>query len=385
MIRFKKDDGSDYPDWRNNILLEDISEFITKGATPTTYGYKWVDKGIPFFRNDSIKNNYFVYGEYSYISDEADKFLSRSQIKADDLLITITGEIGNIGIVPKTIKHGNINQHISRIRIKKEHMPYYVYQYLCSPNIQRFYNKIRTGQTMPQLGLGQIRKFKIPIPCLEEQQKIADFLSSVDEVIEASEKEVEQLELQKKGAMQKIFNQEVRFKDDEGNEYPEWKQHTLEDILCFQYGKYNTNPDNGGIYPIYGANGIIGGFNEYNAEDSIVIGHIGTAGTVLWGKGKHFVTYNGTITTPKNKDELLSLFGYYLLISLNIPQICNGSSQPFLSYDKLNKINCKTPCSKEQHKIADFLSSMDETIEYAKKELEGWKQLKKGLLQQMFI
>ena len=67
----------------------------------------------------------------------------------------------------------------------------------------------------------------------------------------------------------------LRFKRDDGTSYPEWENKVLENIFIFQYGKFNNNPDNGGIYPIYGANGIIGGYNKYNAENSIIIGHMG--------------------------------------------------------------------------------------------------------------
>ena len=86
-------------DWEQRKLVE-ISDFITKGATPTTYGFHWANKGIPFFRNDAIKDNQFVYGDYSYISEDANEALSRSEITADDILIAITGDIGKVGIVP---------------------------------------------------------------------------------------------------------------------------------------------------------------------------------------------------------------------------------------------------------------------------------------------
>ena len=80
-----------------------------------------------------------------------------------------------------------------------------------------------------------------------------------------------------------------------------WEQRKLGSIYQFQYGHFNNNPDNGGIYPIYGANGIIGGYHGFNAENSVVIGHMGAyAGHVLWVEGKHFVTYNGTIGFPKD-------------------------------------------------------------------------------------
>lgn len=74
-LRFKADDGSDYPEWNDFTRLENISAFITKGATPTTYGFDWQPNGVYFFRNDCIKNNVFVYGDYSFITEEANKFL----------------------------------------------------------------------------------------------------------------------------------------------------------------------------------------------------------------------------------------------------------------------------------------------------------------------
>ena len=87
-LRFKDDNGNDFPAWNTTVRLEEISAFITKGATPTTYGFEWQVKGIHFFRNNCIKNNVFVYGDFSYISEEANEFLKRSEIRGDDIVIS---------------------------------------------------------------------------------------------------------------------------------------------------------------------------------------------------------------------------------------------------------------------------------------------------------
>ena len=79
-----------------------------------------------------IKNNIFVYGDYSYISEEANEFLKRSEIRGDDIVIAITGDIGKVGLVPRKIKKANINQHLARIRIIKNAIPYFVFSFLCS-------------------------------------------------------------------------------------------------------------------------------------------------------------------------------------------------------------------------------------------------------------
>lgn len=152
----------------------------------------------------------------------------------------------------------------------------------------------------------------------------------------------------------------------------------------FQYGQFNNNPDNGGQYPIYGANGIIGGYDEYNSENAIVIGHMGAyAGHVLWAEGKHFVTYNGTMGIA-DKSILNSNFGYYLVVSVNVPKLTAGSGQPFVSYSDLNGIKILIPTIEEQQKIGSFFKQLDNTIALHQRKLDLLKEQKKGYLQKMF-
>ena len=178
--------------------LGNISDFITKGATPTTYGFSWESSGIPFFRNDSIKNNVFVFGEFSYISEAANEALKRSEVQEDDILIAITGEIGKVGIIPASVKKANINQHTARIRIHKDALPYFVYQYLASDETQKEYQKIKTGISMPQLSLEQVRKIAIRIPEEDEQKRIAECLSNLDTLITLHQRELEETKTYKK-------------------------------------------------------------------------------------------------------------------------------------------------------------------------------------------
>lgn len=160
----------------------------------------------------------------------------------------------------------------------------------------------------------------------------------------------------------------------------------LENVYNFQYGQFNINPDNGGAYPIYGANGIIGGYTEFNAEKSVIIGHMGeNAGSVLWEEGKHFVTYNGTIAKPKNENELNAKFGYYWLVNLNIRKICAGSGQPFLSYNDLNELPITFPPLPEQKKIASVLSALDDKISLNKKMNQKLEAIAKRLYDYYFV
>ena len=196
--------------WKKYQLGE-ISTFITKGTTPTTYGFSWQNDGIPFFRNDCIRNNIFVYGDFSYISEGANEALQRSEIQGNDILIAITGDIGKVGIVPESIKKANINQHIARIRTKSIE-PYFVYQYLASDVIQNDYKKIKTGISMPQLSLEQIRETTISVPSTAEQRRIAAFLKEFDNLISLDQQTLGQWKQKKKFLMQTLLTGIVRIK-----------------------------------------------------------------------------------------------------------------------------------------------------------------------------
>ena len=133
----------------------------------------------------------------------------------------------------------------------------------------------------------------------------------------------------------------------------------LNEIYKFQYGIGNKIPTIGGEYPVYGSNGIVGSHNEYNSEDAPVIGHIGAyAGIVNWAEGKHFVTYNGIICNKIN-DNVNSRYAYYLLLSQNFIDKANKASQPFISYDILNKCIVPVPPIGEQQRIVSILDKFE--------------------------
>ena len=148
-----------------------------------------------------------------------------------------------------------------------------------------------------------------------------------------------------------------------------WEQRKLGELFILKYGDGNNNPSNGGQYPVFGAGGIQGGYTKFNAENSVIIGHMGDAGCVSWGQGKHFVTYNGTITKPKD-DVFSSKFGYYLLLHMNLRKYRGGSGLPFLTYEMLNEMETIYPLNKEESNyISKFFSGLDDLITLHQREL----------------
>lgn len=391
-LRFKADDGSDFPDWNDELRLEDISSFITKGATPTTYGFEWQTDGVCFFRNDSIKNNVFIYGDYSYISEEANEFLKRSEIKAGDIIIAITGDIGKVGMVPRNIKKANINQHLARVRIERNAVPYFIYMFLCTEKIQKKYKKIKTGLSMPQLSLNQIRKTTIPVVALPEQQKIADFLSTIDTVIEKQKATVEAWEERKTGVMQKLFSQEVRFKADDGSEFPDWEEKKLGELFDVSAGgdidKNNSSDMKSDDFPYkvfanaLADNGLYGYANYYKIDgDSFTITGRGDVGHAVARHEKYVPIVRLLVCKPKHNENV-----DFFTNCFNTRRIfIESTGVPQLTAPQVINVKMVVPCLPEQQKIADCLSSLDDVIEKQKATLAAWEEMKKGLLQQMFV
>ena len=163
-----------------------------------------------------------------------------------------------------------------------------------------------------------------------------------------------------------------------------WNRVKLGDIYKFQYGKGNTNPSNGGQYPVYGAGRLLGYFDKYNAENSPVIGHMGAnCGTVIFGRGKHFVTYNGVMALIKEGND--SLFGYYTLLSKDFKKSIRGSAQPFISYDLLENVEILLPPLSSQKQIADILSAYDDLIENNNRRIKILEETAQKIYTEWFV
>jgi type I restriction enzyme, S subunit len=194
-------------------ILQKLSDPITKGATPTTYGYEWSKsfEDILFIRNECVKKNEFQTEGSLKITNEAHEFMKRSKIIEGDLLLSITGEIGKTCLFPKNQGEANINQHIARIRINsKKIIIKYVLNILNSYKYTDYFYTINQGLTHPHLNLEQVRNTIIPIPSKKEQEKIVSILNSIDFKLSKIKSKKAILENRKKGLMQKVLTGQIR-------------------------------------------------------------------------------------------------------------------------------------------------------------------------------
>lgn len=137
------------------------------------------------------------------------------------------------------------------------------------------------------------------------------------------------------------------------------KFEMINKVVDLYYGKGNTIPKDGGNYPVYGCYGIVGYTSTYNNENTPIVGHIGSAGKVSWGRGQHFVTYNGTICKTRNKNILNSRYLYHILLNLKLENCVKGS-QPFLSISDFGTMKIPVPPLEVQEEIVRILDKFGE-------------------------
>ncbi|WP_419516242.1 restriction endonuclease subunit S [Megamonas funiformis] len=252
---------------------------------------------------------------------------------------------------------------------------------------------ISEGTSQKVLSIANLKNLKVLYPSLEEQNKIANFLTTVDKKITNLENTITSLENQKKGLLQQIFSQKLRFKDKNGNNYPNWEKKKLEDIAIFLDNKRKPLEQSErihGKYPYYGASGIIDYINDYIFDEELVLLSEDGANIIdrnypicYIATGKYWVNNHAHVL--KVKSQYVNKFICESLEQLNYTKYNTGTAQPKLNQDVCRKIILSIPCLEEQTKIANFLSTFDRKLENQKAQLEHWKQIKKGLLQQMFV
>ena len=237
VLRFKEFDG----EWENN-RLHDLTNLITKGTTPKTF----TSSGVNYVKIEGLVGININKDKCVHIDEEVHlKELKRSILQENDLLFAIAGAtVGKVGIVTSDILPANTNQALAIIRLKNKDYLNYILQILQSRVMKKYiYQSVSVG-AQPNLNLEQIGDFRFNLPSLPEQQKIASFLSAVDEKIQQLTKKKALLEQYKKGVMQQLFpstgsgqrSGQLRFKDANGKAYPDWEEKKITELAKTSIG-----------------------------------------------------------------------------------------------------------------------------------------------------
>ena len=285
----------------------------------------------------------------------------------------------------------------------KEYTPYLLY-YFASPawHSYIYHNGNQGGARHDRVGMTieLLKGIPIILPCIDEQNRITAFLSLYDEQVANQTKLVEALEKRRKGLVQKIFSGDIRFKDENGQDYPEWEAYSMGEFFSERKERAGGNEE---LLSVTIANGIIKQSESEKKDNSsedkskykkVMKGDLAYNTMRMW-QGAVGVSYWDGIVSPAytvlapnkgvNTEFFMLLFKTSKALN-TFTMYSQGmtSDQWNLRYDVLADLEFSIPCINEQTKIVSFFKSVDNQITLEKQKLEAMKQTKKGLLQQMF-
>jgi len=187
------------------VELGEICEHITKGTTPTTNGFKWQESGINFIKIENINTDGTISSEkLSHINEECHKSLKRSQLQVNDILFSIAGSLGIVGMVNSSLIPANNNQALAIIRSQDNFEPAFLKNYLMSANVQNEMEKIKVGVAQSNLSLKQISQIKVPKVSIDIQMEIIIQLEKEQNLVNANKQLIEIFEQKIKDRIAKV-------------------------------------------------------------------------------------------------------------------------------------------------------------------------------------
>jgi len=389
-----------FPDFKGNWHFSKIGELFNVSA----------GGDIEKEHVSQQKNEIFQYPIYANAEKGKGLYAYSDIYKIEPNVITVAGRGVNIGIA-----HARNHRFYPIVRlivlIPKHESSIFYFEY-CINRMNIFVES--TG--VPQLTVPQISGYKVLYPTLIEQKKIASFLLSVDKRIDFLLQKKEKLEQYKKSVMQKIFNREIRFKDNNGNDFPEWEEKTLGEIGQFQTSSIDklSRENEKQVFLVNYMNvyrhedinnETIKRFQKVTAKDSQVLSCDLKRGDILFTPssetpndiGHSVVVFEDLENSAfsyhlmrfRPKIEIDILYSHYFCNTSDVlnqlSRLSTGSTRFTISVKAFSSVIIYLPVLEEQQKIASFLSTIDNKIEKVGAQIDHMKNWKKGLLQQMFV
>lgn len=398
-LRFKG-----FDDHLENLKLDEIVVFKSGGTPPKDNPLYW-GGNIPWISATSMNGKYYSTSERT-ITEEGLKNGSKLTPKGSLLLLVRGSMLFNkipIGITEVDVA---FNQDLKAITTKQNSNTDYLYQWFFSKQNLLLDKVVGTGIGAGKLDTEDLKNLKVYLPSLPEQQKIASFLSAIDEKIQQLTRKKELLEQYKKGVMQQLFSGKLRFKPENGKSYPKWEEKRLDEIVSKFIVPMRDKPkDLTGPIPWCRIEDFDGkylsksksnqGVNSKTIKEmNLKVYPIGTL-LVSCSANLGFCAITTTelltnqtfigLVPDSSKVDVLFLFYVMKMSSVKLNTLSSGTTISYLSREQFEKFKIPYPNLKEQQKIAKYLSSIDNKIENVANQIAQTQMFKKGLLQQMFV
>ncbi|CAL97261.1 restriction endonuclease subunit S [Lactococcus cremoris] len=400
-------------DWEQRKLGE-LSQKISVGiATSSSKYFSSQDQGVPFIKNQDIKENRINTKNLEYISKEFDNKNKNKRVKQGDIITARTGYPGLSAVVPKELEGAQTFTTLITRPISEMILSEYISIFINSPYGMKQISGMEAGGAQKNVNAGIVQNLLIPLPSLDEQKKISNFILKLDDTIALNQRKIDLLKEQKKGYLQKMFPKngakvpELRF----AGFVDDWEQRKLSDLMTFSnginapkenYGKGTKmisvmdilNPlpikyDN--ILNSVSVDKKIEDKNKVENGDLIFVRSSEIVEEVGWAKAykeARYALYSGFAIRGK---RISSYNAYFIELTLNyanrkeIKRRAGGSTRFNVSQEILNSLTVLTPSISEQNQIDLFFTKIDDTITLHQRKLDLLKEQKKGFLQKMFV
>lgn len=389
-----------FPDFYDEYLSSTLKSHakIYDGTHQTP---KYTKTGIPFYSVEHVTANQFEKTKF-VAEDVYEQESKRVKIERGDILMTRIGDIGTTRYIDWDVK-ASFYVSLALIKQSENYDSRYLAQYISSPVMQRELWKRTIHVAFPRkINLGEIGECEIKLPSADEQEKVAEFLTDIDLIIAYYQLQKKKLEQFKRGIMQKIFSQEVRFKDEDGSDFPEWQTVKLGAI-------FNERTERAGnkdydLLSVTLKNGVTKydeSLKKNNSSQNKTNYKIVRKGDIayntmrMWQGASGVSSFEGivspayTVVTPKNGDS--NFFGYFFKWPRTVFDFYRYSqgltSDTWnLKFKHFKEITVTVPSSvEEQQKITNFIQSIDKLIDFKSHQIEQAETWKRGLLQKMFV
>ncbi|AWB71196.1 restriction endonuclease subunit S [Vibrio cholerae] len=405
------------PVWKSVPLSSCIDEVIDfRGKTPKKIGMEWGNGSIRALSANNVKQGYIDFKRECYLASEElyDAWMTKGDCSKGDIVFTMEAPLGNVALIPDDNKY-ILSQRVILLKPNESVLSEYLFHFMSSESFQNELNANATGSTAKGIKQTRLVKLKVTLPPTEEQQKIAEVLSTVDKKIDLIDQKIAETEKLKIGLMQKLFSEGVGVQDENGNWQPHtefqnspfgkipraWKYAPVKSLVSIKSPKYDPKIKTESLPCIelehlsQGSGEILGTVNSLELASTK---NCFAKGDVLFGKLRPYLkkfakpNFNGVCSSEiwvmKTTDNkvLHNDFWFYFIQSERFINEANkscGTKMPRADWKVVSELILPIPSFCEQLGIAKILECVDAKLGLLKQQKAETQQLKKGLMQKL--
>ncbi|MBR9802942.1 hypothetical protein GYB59_15180 [bacterium] len=381
-------------DW-NAPLLSEVSSLITNGFVGTATPHYTDETGVRYLYGTNVRPNRIDLTGLRYVSHEFDDKESKTRLKEGDLLTVQSGHIGTTAVVPSELEGANCHALILTRLDKEQVLPSFLSQYLNSEIGTARMRGLEVGSTILHVNTKDLKRFRIPLPPLPEQNKIAAILSTWDRAIELTEQLIAAKKKRKQALMQQLLTGKVRLP---GFSKSKWKQCHLDDVAKNSTRRNGVPNDDRTVYSVTNSvgmvpmdEGIIGeSIDRYKTVSRFDFAYnpmrINVGSIAMWDGDEDVLVSPDYVVfrcSSKLDAQFLNHFRGTHYWRHFVTRAGGGSVRVRIYFSDLGRMKLNLPPIEEQRAIADVLNTQDAEIGLLTRKLEALIRQKKGLMQQL--